>query len=70
VVVVAVGGGGIATMSTRWEAAAREYDEEKSNVTDAARNAPSVKDQATQAKGKAQQATSSSGNNPGAHTDR
>ena len=75
VVVVAVGGGGIATMSTRWEAAPREYDEEKSNITDAARNAPSVKDQAAQAKGKAQQATSSGrtssgGAQPGAHADR
>ncbi|MCU1689321.1 MAG: rane protein of unknown function [Pseudonocardiales bacterium] len=50
VVIVAVGGGGIRTMSTRWEAVAAKYDEEKPRIADAARNSPSVKQQAQQAK--------------------
>jgi len=48
IAVVAVGGGGIKTMSQRWEAVAARYDEEKPNIAAAARNAPSVTDQATQ----------------------
>ena len=55
VVVVAVGGGGIKTMSQRWENAAAGYDAEKPRIAEAARNAPSVKDQAAQAKQQAQQ---------------
>jgi len=55
VVIVAVGGGGIKTMSTRWEAAAATYDEEKPKVAEARRNAPSAKDQAQQARQQAQQ---------------
>jgi Flp pilus assembly pilin Flp len=50
VVVVAVGGGGIRTMSRRWEAVADRYDEEKPKIVESARNAPSVKDQARQAR--------------------
>jgi len=50
VVIVAVGGGGIKTMSQRWDAAASKYDQEKPRIAEAARNAPSVKDQARQAK--------------------
>ena len=50
VVIVAVGGGGIRTMSARWEAVARTYDQEKPRITESARNAPSVKEQARQAK--------------------
>jgi hypothetical protein len=50
VVVVAVGGGGIRTMSRRWEAVADRYDEEKPKIAESARNAPSMKDQARQAK--------------------
>ncbi|MFG1928993.1 hypothetical protein [Cryptosporangium sp. NPDC048952] len=49
VVVVAVGGGGIKTMSTRWERVAATYDDEKPRIADAARNAPPVRAQASQA---------------------
>ena len=50
VVVVAVGGGGIKTMSQRWESVADTYDAEKPRIAASARNAPSIKDQAQQAK--------------------
>jgi hypothetical protein len=50
VIVVAVGGGGIKTMSQRWESVAAKYDEEKPRIAEAARTAPSVKEQASQAK--------------------
>jgi hypothetical protein len=49
VVVVAVGGGGIRTMSRRWEAVADRYDEEKPKITASARNAPYLRDQGRQA---------------------
>ena len=55
VVIVAVGGGGIRTMSERWERAAASYDAEKPRIAEAARNAPSVKHQAQQARNQAQQ---------------
>jgi Conserved TM helix len=45
-----VGGGGIRTMSGRWEAVAGRYDEEKPKIAESARNGPSVNDQARQAK--------------------
>jgi len=48
IAVVAVGGGGIKTMSQRWEAAAARFDTEMVRLT-AARNAPSLTDQASQA---------------------
>ena len=50
VVIVAVGGGGIRTMSRRWEAVADRYDEEKPKIAESARNAPSIRAQAQQAK--------------------
>ena len=50
VVIVAVGGGGIKTMSQRWESVADRYDEEKPKIAAAARTAPSLKTQAQQAK--------------------
>jgi hypothetical protein len=46
--IVAVGGGGIKTMSQRWEAVAARYDEEKPNIAAAVRTAPSVTEQAAQ----------------------
>jgi len=49
IAVVAVGGGGIKTMSQRWEAVADRYDQEKPRIAAAARNAPSVSEQARQA---------------------
>jgi len=48
IAIVAVGGGGIKTMSQRWEAVAARYDEEKPNVAAAVRTAPSVTEQAAQ----------------------
>jgi hypothetical protein len=47
IAIVAVGGGGIKTMSERWEAAAARFDAEMLRIT-AARNAPSLTDQARQ----------------------
>ena len=49
VIIVAVGGGGIKTMSSRWESMAAKYDEEKPRVQDQVRRAPSVGDQVAQA---------------------
>ena len=49
IAIVAVGGGGIKTMSQRWEAAAARYDTEKARIAAAARTAPSLTDQARQA---------------------
>ena len=46
IAIVAVGGGGIRTMSQRWEAVAARYDDEKPRVAAAARNAPPLSDQA------------------------
>ena len=46
VVVVAVGGGGIRPMAQRWENVMAKYDQEKPRVAQAARNAPSVTEQA------------------------
>ena len=48
IAIVAVGGGGIKTMSQRWEAVAARYDSEKLRIVDA-RNTPSLTDQASQA---------------------
>lgn len=59
VIVVAVGGGGIRTMSQRWEALAARYDEEKPRIANAARNAPSVRQQATDAANTARAAAGS-----------
>ena len=55
VVIVAVGGGGIKTMSRRWEAVSDTYDQEKPRITESARNAPSLAEQARQAKDTASQ---------------
>ena len=57
IAIVAVGGGGVKTMSTRWEAMAAKYDQEKPNIAAQVRQAPSVKAQAQQAKDSAQQTT-------------
>ena len=50
VIIVAVGGGGIKTMSSRWEKAGAKYDEEKPRVQEKLQSAPSLKDQAADAK--------------------
>lgn len=62
VVIVAVGGGGIKPMTSRWEQTLSKYDEEKPKMAEQVRNAPSVKDQAAQAKDKAQSQQGKSGN--------
>ncbi len=49
-VVVAVGGGGIGTMSSRWEAVAGQYDQEKPRIAESVRDAPSARARALQAK--------------------
>ena len=54
IAIVAVGGGGIKTMSQRWEQTAARYDEEKPKLAQHIANAPSVADQARQAKQAAQ----------------
>ena len=64
VVIVAVGGGGIRTMSQRWEAVAATYDQEKPRIAQSARNAPPIRDQARQARDAASQAGSG-----GRHSD-
>jgi Flp pilus assembly pilin Flp len=64
VVIVAVGGGGISTMSSRWEKVSAKYDEEKDNMRQQIQSAPGVREQAQQAKQKAQ---SPSSDGPGAH---
>jgi len=55
IAVVAVGGGGIKTMSQRWEAVADRYDEEKPRIAAAARNAPGITDQARHARDQARE---------------
>jgi hypothetical protein len=64
VIVVAVGGGGVKTMSARWEAVASKYDEEKPRVQEQIRSAPSVSDQASAARTRARASSSYDG---GAH---
>ncbi len=54
VIVVAVGGGGIKPMTSRWEQTLAKYDEEKPKLAEQVRNAPSVKDQAAQARDETQ----------------
>jgi hypothetical protein len=49
VVIVAVGGGGIRTMSRRWESVAATYDQEKPRIAASSRSAPSLRAQAQQA---------------------
>ena len=51
IAIVAIGGGGITPMRSRWEATLARYDEEKPKVAEHIATAPSVKDQARQAKG-------------------
>jgi hypothetical protein len=77
VVIVAVGGGGIRTMSSRWEAVASRYDDEKPRIAEAVRNAPSLSDQARQAQGQtrdyaqgSQPGTSSRGIHPSGSATR
>lgn len=72
VVVVAVGGGGIKPMQARWESTLSTYDTEKTNVASQVRSAPSVADQARQAKDAAQSSSSTGTESGGSYrtTDR
>ena len=49
IAIVAIGGGGIKTMSQRWEALADRYDAERPRIAAAVSNAASVSEQARQA---------------------
>ena len=60
VVIVAVGGGGIKTMSARWELAASRYDQEKVQVQQQLRSAPTVTEQARTQQERLQPGSSSS----------
>lgn len=68
VIVVGAGGGLIKPMQERWEKTLAKYDEEKPKMAEAARNAPSVKDQAQQAANEAKQmARTTDGSSPRRH---
>ncbi len=69
VTVIAVGGGGIGPMRTRWENALTKYDEEKPKLAEQVRNAPSVKEQAAQARDKAQSGGQQSAGTRSRHND-
>jgi hypothetical protein len=73
-VIVAIGGGGIKTMSERWEAVSAKYDEEKPKLQEQIRSGPSVAEQASAAKTKATASISSStqrrSDGPGASSPR
>jgi hypothetical protein len=56
VVIVAVGGGGIGPMRSRWESTLARYDQEKPRVAQEIASAPSLKDQGRQARGLAEDA--------------
>jgi hypothetical protein len=64
VIIVAVGGGGIKTMSARWELLASRYDEEKVQVQRQVRSAPSVTEQARAGQARLRPSTSPDGNPP------
>lgn len=55
IAIVAIGGGGVTPMQQRWQMALSRYDQEKPQMQQALRNAPSVKEQAQQAAAQAQQ---------------
>ena len=64
VIIVAVGGGGIKTMSARWELLASRYDQEKIQVQRQIRSAPSVADQARSGQARLRPSSPSDGNPP------
>lgn len=61
IAIVAVGGGGIGAMRTRWDRALATYDAEKPKMASAAQQAPSVVEQAQHAKSQAQARTRPTG---------
>lgn len=71
IAIVAVGGGGIEPMRQRWQMALTRYDEEKPNMQQAIRSAPSVGEQAQQAASQAQQSASNQEyDGRGAHSEQ
>jgi Conserved TM helix len=68
IAIVAVGGGGIRTMSARWEAAAARYDAEKPSISAAVRQAPDVASQARQVRQQAEQRAPGDRQDGGAHS--
>jgi len=64
VIIVAVGGGGIKTMSARWELLASRYDQEKIQVRQQIRSAPSVADQARSGQARLRPSSPPDGNPP------
>jgi hypothetical protein len=67
--VIVVGGGGIKPMTSRWEQTLAKYDEEKPKLAEQVRNAPSVKEQAAQARDKAQSGGQQSAGTRSRHND-
>lgn len=67
VVIVAVGGGGIIPMRQRWDNVLRTYDQEKPRVQQAIADAPSMREQAQQARQAVQRDGEPSGPQRGAH---
>ncbi len=57
ILIIAVGGGGIIPMRSRWEATLAKYDQEKPNIAAQVRQAPGIKAQAQQAKSSVQDST-------------
>lgn len=55
IAIVAIGGGGIAPMKSRWERVLATYDAEKPKIQQEIANAPSLKEQGQQAKDMAEQ---------------
>ena len=68
IAIVAIGGGGIAPMRGRWEQVLATYDAEKPRIAQEIANAPSLKEQGQQAKGKAQDMAARNRGDGGQHT--
>lgn len=64
IAIVAVGGGGITPMKSRWEGVLAKYDEEKPKIAEQVAKAPSVKEQGEQAKQAAQAKSAGNGQEP------
>ena len=64
VIIVAVGGGGIKTMSGRWELLASRYDQEKFQVQQQIRSAPGVREQARAGQARLRPSAPPDGNPP------
>ncbi len=65
IAIVAIGGGGIVPMKSRWERALATYDAEKPKIQKEIANAPSLKEQGRQAKGTAEDKAARNRQQPG-----